>query len=126
MRRNYFRKADNSSTNTFDFTTNTSTNTKTICAVDSKIVTSIVKAVKKSSDWNIKRIYNNLAHFPYGVILLNDKKWWLRIEIYNDKRFKCFYYALNNFNFVDFDFSDEHEDLHDMIQEVILMGKNNT
>ena len=109
-----------------DDITSTNNTSNMICAVNSKIITSIVKAVKKSSDWNIKRIYNNLAHFPYGVILLNDKKWWLRIEIYNDKRFKCFYYALNNFNFVDFDFSDEHEDLHYMIQEVILMGKNNT
>lgn len=125
MRRNHFRKVDNSSTNTFDFTTNTSTNTKTICAVDSKIITSIVKVVKKNSDWSIKRIYNNLAHFPYGVILLHDKKWWLRIEVYNRNSFKCFYYALNELNFCDFDFNDEHSNLHDMIQEVILMGRNN-
>lgn len=123
MRRNHFRKLNTSSTNNFDI--GYSAPNTTVCAVDSKIITSIVKEVKKNSDWSIKRIYNNLAHFPYGIILLHDKKWWLRIEIYNKNSFKCFYYALNELNFCDFDFNDEHSDLHDMIQEVILMGRNN-
>ena len=123
MRRNHFRNLNTSSTNNFDI--GYSTPNMTVCAVDSKIITSIVKEVKKNSDWSIKRIYNNLAHFPYGVILLHDKKWWLRIEVYGKNNFKCFYYALNELNFCDFDFNDEHSDLHYMIQEVILMGRNN-
>lgn len=97
------------------------------CVIDPKFVSSFIKDFINASDWKIKRVYNNKTHYSdRAIILLNDKEWWCRVEIYSTKSFSVFYYCTNDLGYVVFDWAESHETTKELVDSLVVMGKNNS
>ena len=73
------------------------------CAIDPKFVSSLIKDFINASDWKISRV-----------------------EIYSTKSFTAFYYCTNELGYVVFDWAESHSTTKDLVDSLVVMGKNNS